>query len=303
MSQLLVTGSIGIDSVDAPTGSRHDCLGGAATYFALAAGALSAVRLVGVVGEDFPAEHLESLKSAGIDLAGLEIRAGSKTFRWHGQYSQDMNQRETVSVQLNVLSERGPQIPQEFRDSGYVFLANTHPGLQLEFLDQLTAPTLTVCDTMDLWIGDHRETLLKVLQRVDGLIINDSEARHLTGKDNLLTAAHEIAKLGPRYLVIKKGEHGAILFADDEVLALPAFLTEAVIDPTGAGDSFAGGLMGYLARQGAANNDVSAWRTAMLYATVVASFAIEYFSVDGLIGLDAEKLKQRLNAYERMIQP
>jgi len=309
MAHLLVTGSIGIDSVDAPTGSRRDCLGGAATYFALAAGKLCSVRLVGVVGDDFPAEFVEILTSGRIDITGLEIRSGSKTFRWHGRYSQDMNSRVTLDVQLNVLAEQGPTIPKAFRNSEYVFLANNDPALQLEFLDQLKRPKLVVCDTMDLWIEHHRNNLLKVLGRVDGLVINDSEARHLSGKDNLLTAAKCISQLGPRYVVIKKGEHGVILYADyadyadQDVLVLPAYLTETVVDPTGAGDSFAGGLMGYLTQQEASRDDLAAWRAGLVHATVLASHTVERFSVDGLVGLDDEKLKCRLDAYRKMIQP
>lgn len=303
MANLLVTGSIGIDSVDAPTGTSRECLGGSATYFALAAAKLCPVRLVGAVGEDCPEAFLDVLRGHGVDLAGIEVRAGSKTFRWHGRYSEDMNERVTLDVQLNVLAEAGPTIPDGFRDSEYVFLANNDPHLQLAFLDQLASPRLVVCDTMDLWIGHHRDNLLKVLARVDGLVINDSEATDLAGESNLLTAAKAIRGLGPRFIVIKKGEHGAILIADDDIFAVPAYLTEHVVDPTGAGDSFAGGLMGYLTSQHATRDDMAAWRTGLLYATVVASFTVESFSVDGLTGLDEHTLNGRLEAYRRMIQP
>ncbi len=303
VSQLLVTGSIGIDSVDAPTGSCRDCLGGSAAYFALAARTLCPVRLVGAVGDDFPDEFLDVLKSRNIDIAGLEVRQGSKTFRWHGKYSDDMNDRTTLDVKLNVLVERGPVVPDTFRDSEYVFLANNPPELQMSLLDALDSPKLVVCDTMDLYIENSRDGLLELLKRVDGLIINDSEARQLTGETNLLTAIRAIHKMGPRHLVVKKGEHGCILCTGRQMLVLPAFLTEKVVDPTGAGDSFAGGLMGYLASINADRDDEDAWRTGLIYGTVAASFTIQSFSVDGLIGLDEEKMKRRIEELNSMIKP
>jgi len=303
MPNLLVTGSIGIDSIDAPTGARHDCLGGSATYFALAASKLCAVRLVGAVGDDFPAEFLDLLRSHHIDLEGLEVRAGSRTFRWHGKYSENMNERVTLNVQLNVLAEPSPAIPPVFRNSEYVFLANNDPQLQSAFLDQVKSPRLVVCDTMDLWISQHRENLLKVLRRVDGLVINDSEAKELVEETNLLTAARAITKLGPRFVVIKKGEHGAMVYADGRVFVVPAFLTERVVDPTGAGDSFAGGLMGYLVSHHASREEASPWRAGLIWATVIASFTVEQFSVDGLTALDIDALKARLHAYREMTQP
>jgi len=303
MANLLVTGSIGIDSVDTPHGSRRDCIGGSAVYFALAASKLNPVRLVGTVGDDCPPRFFEVLKAHNIDAGGLEVRKGSRTFRWHGRYSEDMNSRETLEVHLNVLAEKGPTIPEAFRDSEYVFLANNDPALQLEFLDQVRNPRLVVFDTMDLWISQHRERLMKVFARTDGVVLNDSESRMLTGKSNILTAAIEISRMGPKYVVIKKGEHGVVLYTRDGLLVLPAFLTEHVVDPTGAGDSFAGGLMGYLASRDATVDDADAWRKGLVYATVVASFTVESFSVEGLTGLDNGSIEGRLRAFERIIQP
>ncbi|NLE30319.1 MAG: sugar kinase, partial [Phycisphaerae bacterium] len=247
MSSLLVTGSIALDTVETETEKMVNQLGGSATYFSLAGSILNPVRLVGAVGEDFPMEHTQLLMKHNVDIKGLEVRQGSKTFRWHGRYSRDMNNRTTIDVALNILAERGPRIPQEFADSKYVFLANSHPELQVDLINQLSNPKFIVCDTMDLYIGNYLSGLKKVLERVNGIVLNDSEARQLTGENNLLTAAIAVSKMGPKLVVIKKGEHGAMLYHDDRVFLLPAYPTQRVVDPTGAGDSFAGGFMGYLA--------------------------------------------------------
>ncbi len=297
---LLVTGSVGIDTVETQQDKCENCLGGAATYFSLSAGLLSPVWLVAVVGEDFPQQFMQILESRQIDLSGLETRSGSKTFRWHGKYSQDMNSRETIAVQLNVLIEAGPQIPQHFGNSKYVFLANHDPAAQLEFLDQLAGPEVVVCDTMDLWIDTQRDNLLKVLGRADGLMINDDEARGLTGRDNLVTAGRSILELGVKFVVIKKGEHGSMLISKDDLFLLPAYPTEQVVDPTGAGDSFAGGLMGFLARQDSGLDPLKL-RQGLVYATLVASFTVESFSVDGLLAADVKKLSARRDQFLAMI--
>ncbi len=289
---LLVTGSIGIDTIQAPAGKRDDVIGGSAVYFAFAASYFTPVRLVGVVGEDCPPDLLNVFKGRPIDTAGLEVRKGSKTFRWHGKYHDDVNVRDTVSVDLNVLGERGPKIPPQFVDSQYVFLANTHPALQKELLLSLSAPQLAVADTMDLWINIAKPELLELLKNVQGLVLNYEESKLLTGKTNLVAAAREVLKLGPKFCVIKKGEHGAMLCTSDDVFVMPAFPAENVIDPTGAGDSFAGGMMGYLSTQ---NNFAPATlKRAIAYGTVTASFTIEDFSLGGLAAATKEKIEERL---------
>ncbi len=294
MSTLMVTGSIGLDTVETPSGKRADnCLGGSAVYFAISAGIISnePVRLVGAVGEDFPQEYLELMKNKNIDIKGLEIRKGSKTFRWHGKYHDDMNSRETVSVELNVLGEESPTVPMEFYDSEYIFLANNDPILQLEFMKQLSNPKFIVCDTMDLWIETQPENLHKVLERVDGIILNDAEAKHLTGKENLIDSAKAVCSFGPKFVIIKKGEHGAMLMSEGRLIIVPAYPIENVTDPTGAGDSFAGGFMGFIASED--KTDFITQANALTYATVAASFTIESFSVDSLLSADKNAIETR----------
>ena len=298
---LLVTGSIGIDTVEAPSGRAVDALGGSSIYFAYAASFFSPVRFVGVVGEDCPADFLNPVAdNPRIDMSGLEVRKGAKTFRWHGRYHEDVNERDTVNVELNVLAERGPTIPEAFRDSRYVFLANTHPDLQLELLEQLTAPALVVADTMDLWIDGEREALMRLLGRIDALVLNDSEARRLTGEANVVAAGLEIGKMLRRFVVVKKGEHGCLLFADGDAIAIPSFPCRDVVDPTGAGDSFAGGMMGHLAAVDRA--DPPALRRALACGTVIASFALEDFSLDRLMRTEGAEVEARLAAFEEMLR-
>ncbi len=291
---LLVTGSIGIDTVESPAGKVVDALGGSSIYFAQAASFFTPVRLVGVVGDDCPADFLAPMHdNPQIDTAGLEVRAGSKTFRWHGKYHEDVNERDTVSVDLNVLAEAGPTIPQQFRDSRFVFLANTHPGLQMELLSQLDSPALVAADTMDLWIDTERDLLMQLMGQVDAMILNDSEAKMLTGHTNVVTAGAELAAVVKRFVVVKKGEHGSLLFvnpslpgagdvvpAGRQVFALPSFPAANVVDPTGAGDSFAGAMMGHLAAVDSC--DIADARKAMAYGTVVAGLELEGFSLDRL---------------------
>jgi len=260
---------------------------------------LNPVRLVGAVGADFPSDYSQLLTDHNVDIRGLEVRKGSKTFRWHGKYSEDMNNRTTVSVDLNILAEHGPKIPPEFRDSSYVFLANSDPMLQLELLDQLTAPKFVVCDTMDLWIEHQRANLDKVLARVDGIVLNDSEARKLTGQSNLLSAAIAVSKMGPELVVIKKGEHGALLYNADRIFLLPAYPTQKVIDPTGAGDSFAGGFMGYLASVDRA--DFEAQVQALIYGTIIASFTVESFSLESIAAAKRNDIEKRRSEFLKMI--
>src|SRR5947208_2040867 len=277
---LLVTGSIGIDTVETPFGRRDDVIGGSAIYFSYASSFFTPVRLVGVVGEDCPPKMLNVFEGRDVDAAGLEIRKGSKTFRWHGSYLKDMNEAVTVEVDLNVLAERAPRIPDTFLDSKYVFLANTHPVLQQQMLASLKGPKLIVADTMNLWIQTQRDELCKLLSQIHGLVLNDGEARLLTDKKNLIEAARDVLAMGPRFVVIKKGEHGCLMCSDRDTFVLPAFPASEVIDPTGAGDSFAGGMMGYLATQG--NFSSATIKRALAFGTVVASFTISDFSLGGL---------------------
>jgi sugar/nucleoside kinase (ribokinase family) len=296
---LLVTGSIGIDTVETPFGKRDDVIGGSAIYFAYAASFFTPVRLVGVVGEDAPEKLTSVFHGREVDTTGIERRKGSKTFRWHGSYVENMNEAQTVEVDLNVLAERAPKIPDNFLDSKYLFLANTHPALQQQMLASLRQPRLVVADTMNLWITTERPELLKLLRKIDGLVLNDGEARLLTEQKNLITAARDVLKLGPKFVVIKKGEHGALLCTDRDTFTLPAFPTDEVIDPTGAGDSFAGGMMGYLSTQGIVTP--STVKRAMAYGTVVASYTISDFSLAGLQKATRELIDERWHQYKQVM--
>ena len=293
---LLVTGSIGIDTVETPFGKRDDVIGGSAIYFSYAASFFTPVRLVGVVGEDAPKSFFDVFKGREVDTTGLETRKGSKTFRWHGSYVKDMNEAQTVEVDLNVLAERAPKIPDKFIDSRYVFLANTHPVLQQEMAGNLKSAKLIVADTMNLWITTERAELVKLLSKIHGLVLNDGEARLLTEKKNLIAAAKDVLKMGPKFVVIKKGEHGCLLCTEKEVFALPAFPAEEVIDPTGAGDSFAGGMMGYLSTQGTFSP--STVKRALAYGTVVASHTISDFSLGGLQKATREGIDDRYHQFK-----
>ena len=298
---LLVTGSIGIDTVEAPSGSVRDALGGSSIYFSYAAGFFTPVRLVGVVGDDCPPGFLKPLEdNPDIDLGGLEVRKGSRTFRWHGRYHEDVNERDTIAVELNVLAEAAPSIPDAFRGSEYVFLANTHPSLQAELLGQLTAPRLVVADTMDLWINGEKDALVKLLGRLDGLVLNDSEARLLTGRSNLIAAGRRIAEMVGRFVVVKKGEHGCLLFADDRVFPMPGYPAQNVVDPTGAGDSFAGAMMGYLAAENAC--DVADLKRAIAYGTVTASLALEDFSLKRFYEINRADIDARLKEFRELTE-
>ena len=296
---LIVTGSIGIDTVETPTGSVEEVLGGSCVYFAAAASFFGPVRVVGAVGDDFPDEHLDVLKQFDIDLAGLERRQGSRTFRWHGRYQKNMNSRETVSVEPNVLAEAFPPVPTSFRDSRYVFLANTHPAAQLELLEQFPDRKLAVADTMDLWIENERPALQDLLGRIDGLVLNNDEAEQLSNESNLIGAARQIVGMGPKFVVVKKGEHGALIEQDGARAVLPAYPAEKVVDPTGAGDSFAGGMMGYLAQHGQVSP--AAMRRAMAYGTILASFNIESFSLKRLGQISREDIEQRFAEYQQIL--
>ncbi len=299
--KLVVTGTIGIDTVHTPTAKREGVSGGSAAYFAAAASKLCPVRLVAVVGGDWPTEHRSILKEfSGVCLSGLELRGNSRTFAWGGKYFEDVNRRETLFTEVGVLQEEPPRVPAEYADSELVFLGNTHPAVQLGFIDQFPNRKLVVADTMDLWIRTAMPELSALLRRVDGLIVNDSEACELTGARNAVSAGQKILQMGPKFVVVKKGEHGAILFHPEGNAVIPAYPVEAskVVDPTGAGDSFAGGFMGYLAREN--RNDFKALHSAMAYGTILASFALESFGLDRMRTLTLEEVQQRLRQFQQI---
>jgi sugar/nucleoside kinase (ribokinase family) len=295
---LLVVGSTAFDTVETPHGKAVDCLGGSSTYFGLAARLFAPVRLVSVVGADFPAAHRQLLESRGVDLAGLEQKPG-KTFRWHGRYSADMNSRETLDVQLNTFGDFRPVVPAAYRDTPFVFLANGSPSTQRSVLEQMARPKFCVADTMDLWIERERDGLLDLLRRIDGLIVNDGEVKQLTGKTNLIQAGRACLQLGPKLVIVKKGEHGCFVFSNFFHYALPAYPTEAVVDPTGAGDSFAGGFMGYLAT----SDSVSLWnmKRAVAYGTVTASLTVEGFGVERIAAADRNVVERRFHELQQFV--
>jgi sugar/nucleoside kinase (ribokinase family) len=302
---LIVTGTIGIDSISTPTGHAEKVLGGSCTYFAVAASFYGPVRMVAAVGGDWPAEHRALLDSfPGIDRSGLEHRAHSKTFAWGGKYLGNMNSRETLFTELGVLAERPPRVPQAFADSEFVFLANTHPSVQAELLSHFPNRRLAVADTMDLWINTARAELELLLTKIDGLVLNYDEAELLTGKANTVSAARRLLEMGPRFVVVKKGEHGCVLAHRDGLAALPAYPAEIVVDPTGAGDSFAGGMMGSLAhsRDGADPGSIASVRRSLAHGTVMASFTIEAFSLERLRTLDREQLRNRFDEFAGMLR-
>jgi fructose-1-phosphate kinase PfkB-like protein len=251
------------------------------------------------VGEDWPAEHTALLQTRGIDTAGLHKVPGGKTFRWTGRYEPNMNDRETLDIQLNVFGEFNPVLSESYRRTEYVFLANGVPALQMKVLDQVPGCRLVVADTMELWIQTTHPDLMTLFKRIDGLIINDSEAKMLAGTDNLVLAGHRVREMGPKFVVIKKGEHGAMFFSEHETYVLPAFPTEKVIDPTGAGDSFAGGMMGYLAQHD--DFDAESLKTAMAYGILVASFNVEGFGLERMQQIAREDIEDRMEAYKKML--
>ena len=299
---LTVTGTIGIDSLHAPTGEATNVLGGSCAYFAAAASQLTPVRVVGAVGGDWPAAHEKQLRAfRNICLDGLERRPSSQTFAWGGRYFDNMNRRETLFTRLGVLEEALPKVPAKYQDSKTVFLANTHPLVQLDLLRQFPNRPFVVCDTMDLWINIARPELTNLLTEVDGVILNDEEAMQLTECRNVVTAGRKILKSGPRsFVVVKKGEHGAILIHRDGVASVPAYPADEaqVVDPTGAGDTFAGGFMAHIARAGA--HDFDTLRHAMAWGTVLASFTIESFGLDRLARLDAGQIDDRYRGFRAM---
>jgi sugar/nucleoside kinase (ribokinase family) len=294
---LLVVGSVALDTIETPFGRIEDSLGGSATFFSAAASLFCPVQLVGVVGSDYPIEELDFLTDRGVDLSGLVQKRG-ESFRWSGAYSYDLNSRETLETRLGVFADFEPRIPEAFRSARQVFLGNIHPSLQLDVLNQVERPEFVACDTMNFWISGQRDDLLQVLRRVHLLLVNDSEARELSGDHNLLRAARWIQRHGPRLVVIKKGEHGAILFNGERAFFVPGYPLEEVFDPTGAGDAFAGGFMGYLARAGA--DSMEDLRRAMVYGSAMGSFAVERFGVERFHDLTVTEVQERVRAFREM---
>ena len=295
---LVVVGSVAIDHVETPQERRENLLGGSATHFSYAASFFTSVHLVGVVGADWPAEHTKLLNSRGIDTSGLQVVPTGKTFTWTGRYHENMNDRDTLDVQLNVFGQFDPQLPDAYRRAKYVFLANGVPAVQLKVLAQVPGRRLAVADTMDLWINTARDDLDELMQQLDGLVLNDGEAKLLTGTENLVAAGHLVRTMGPKFVIIKKGEHGAMFFSEHETYVLPAFPTPRVIDPTGAGDSFAGGMMGYLAEQD--NFDPETLKTALAYGILVASFNVEGFGLERMKEITREDIEARMVEYRKM---
>ncbi len=288
---IVVVGSVAFDTIETPFGSIERAIGGSATYFSIAASHFTPVQLVAVVGEDFGEEYRAALLSKGIDLEGLDVVAGGKTFFWHGRYGTDPNERESLATELNVFDSFRPVLPASYREGAYLFLGNIDPEIQLEVLGQMTGAPFVGCDTMNFWIEGKPEALRRLLERVDILFINDEEARMLSGEPNLVKAAGAVLGMGPSAVVVKKGEHGAFLFTKEFTFFAPAYPLAAVTDPTGAGDSFAGGFMGFLA--GAPQRDGRHLRRAMLYGTVTASFTCGSFSIERLKDITKRALEDR----------
>ncbi|HPC18869.1 MAG TPA: PfkB family carbohydrate kinase [Kiritimatiellia bacterium] len=295
---VVVVGSVAFDSVQTPKARHEKLLGGSASYTSVAAALFARTGIVGVVGEDFPPEYVEIFERAGVDLQGLQREPG-KTFHWSGLYEDNMNNRRTNCTDLNVFADFNPVIPEAYRTSPYLCLENIAPALQARVLDQMEKPRFTVLDTMDLWINTTREELMNVIARVDLLTVNEHEARHLTGKGSLLKAAKKILDMGPKYALIKKGEHGAFLMSQDDILIVPAWPLLEVVDPTGAGDTFAGGLLGTLAELGDVTRENL--HKALVNATVTAAFTCEAFSVDRLRQITRAELNERVAAFRRML--
>ncbi|HEV8616033.1 MAG TPA: PfkB family carbohydrate kinase [Methylomirabilota bacterium] len=301
MSDLLVIGSVALDTVQTPFGKVTEALGGSATFFSYCASFFTQVRLVATVGDDFPEEHLRLLKDRGVDIAGLRVTAGGRTFRWTGAYGYDLNEARTLDTQLNVLADFHPALADDVARVPYLFLANIDPVLQLDVLRQMRQrPRLVALDTMNFWIQGKRDDLVRVLREVDVVTINDGEARQLAGEPNLVKAARTISAMGPKTVVVKRGEYGALLLTGDAFFAVPAYPLESVFDPTGAGDTFAGGFMGFLASEDRV--DAATMRRAMVYGSVMASFTVEDFSLNRLTRLTSAEIEERYRAFHDLIR-
>ncbi len=295
---VLVVGSIAFDTVETPYGNADDSLGGSALYFSAAASLFCPVNVVGVVGSDFDASKISFLKKRGVNLDGLYVESGS-TFRWGGRYHKDLNKRDTLFTYLNVFESFQPKIPAQYRDAEYVFLANIDPTLQLQVLEQIKKPKLVVLDTMNFWISGKRPMLDEVVKRCDILILNDEEARELSDEQNLITAIKKVSSIGkPKTLIVKKGEHGAVLYHKGAFFFVPAYPLDRVIDPTGAGDSFAGGFLGYISKTG--NMRLGTLKKALVYGSAIASFNVEDFSFNKLKALTSEELDKRFNEFKAL---
>ncbi len=296
--KLLVVGSIALDDLQTSKEKRKDVLGGAATYISVAASRFCPVNLVGVIGDDFPEEHVDLLESRKVDLAGVE-KAKGKTFRWSGVYADDFSSRETLDTQLGVFETFSPKIPEAYRKNRFVMLGNIHPGLQLKVLEELLGSAFVAADTMNLWIDTTPAELNELISKVDLLVLNDEESVQLTGEQSVIRAAAAIREMGPKMVVVKRGEHGAWLFSDVEPFFAPALPLEQIVDPTGAGDSFAGGMMGYIASQGIA--DIDAIKKGMIYGAAVASHAVEGFGADYLAGFRMSDIEKRVDRLQRLV--
>ena len=294
---LLVVGSVAFDSVKTPFGVADDVLGGSATYFSTAASYFTDVMLVAVVGEDFPEKHISFLKNRKIDVTGLQRSAGS-TFRWKGEYGCDLNEAHTLETHLNVFESFKPQVPEQYKNPDVVFLANIDPVLQMEVLHQIKRPDIVACDTMNFWISGKKDELIKTLAEVDILLINEGEARELAGEPNLVKAARVVQSMGPSTLIVKRGEYGALMFGSDGIFSAPAYPLESVFDPTGAGDSFAGGFMGYL--DNVKNFDGASLRQAIIFGSVMASFNVEDFSLNRMKSLDYKEIESRYREFRTL---
>ena len=294
---ILVIGSVAFDSVETPFGRGDDVLGGSATYFSTSASFFAGVQLVAVVGDDFPEEPKEFLRSRGVDLAGLQTRPG-KTFRWKGRYGYDLNEAQTLETHLNVFETFHPQLPESYRKAEYVFLANIDPELQLEVLNQVERPKLIACDTMNFWIDGKRDALVRTLGHVDILVINEAEVRQLADEANLVKASRAVLAMGPKTLVVKRGEYGVLVFTEHSIFSAPAYPLEEVFDPTGAGDTFAGGFMGYLAATNNLTDETI--RKATVFGSVMASFTVEDFSLNRLRKLSWAEIEERFRHFQAL---
>ncbi|MGM0381855.1 MAG: PfkB family carbohydrate kinase [bacterium] len=297
MSEVLVVGSLAFDSIKTPHGEVEDEPGGAATYFSLAASEFAPVNLVGVVGDDFDSQLLGKMEERNVDLEGLQIKEGKETFRWKGHYETDLEAR-TDDTQLNVFAEFDPTLPDEYRNTPYVFLGNIDPEIQLSVLEQINSPRIVACDTMNFWIEGKPDALGEVLEQVDFFFLNDSEARLMTGEDNLIHAARDLLSRGPSVVIIKKGEHGVFMVGRDWQFILPGFPVGLVKDPTGAGDSFGGGFMGYMAQN--EENDFQALKESLVHGNIIASFTVEHFGLQGLLELEDWDLDERYQRFVRL---
>lgn len=303
MSKLVIVGTVAFDEIETPFGKTDKILGGAATFIGLAASQFNNVdtAIVSIVGDDLPKKYLDLLENKGIDISAIEVVEGGKTFYWKGKYHNDMNTRDTLVTELNTLADFNPKVSEEYKDAEIVVLGNLHPMTQLSVLEQMNKkPALAILDTMNFWMDSALEDLHKVIARVDVITINDEEARQLTGEYSLVVAARKIHEMGPEYVVIKKGEHGALLFHDDNVFYAPALPLEEVFDPTGAGDTFAGGFAGYLASKGEITFDNL--KTAVIYGSTLASFCVEKFGTERMVNLNKDEIRKRLDQFKCLTQ-